>query len=198
MSTGRWESILPKPATNILLCLQVLIYEFSEFVNYAGQEELFQREEKIMAIPTRKRPTLVLVAEDDGQLREHVGIELGAEGYTVVTATNGADAVSTATKVKPDVILMGISMPVMDGIQAAKTLKNDEETKDIPVLMITFGGDKEQIMEGLAAGAIDYVSKPIFIPELKARLNAIIRYKVLNEELRYIYSQLHPDTNMDI
>jgi DNA-binding response OmpR family regulator len=138
----------------------------------------------------KKRSLTVLIVEDDDELREILHAEFELEGLTVLTATDGSEAVTTVRRLKPDLILMDIMMPVMNGIEATEIIKSDEETKHIPIVMLTAAGNKEDIVKGLEAGAIDYITKPFFMPELKARLKAILQHKIMYDELKRIQDTL--------
>jgi DNA-binding response OmpR family regulator len=140
--------------------------------------------------PLDKKSNIVLIAEDDDEIRDLLHFELEREGFTVLTVTNGADAVSTASSLKPDVILMDVLMPVMNGIEATRAIKKAKDTRHIPIIMVTVVDKKEDMIEGLEAGAIDYITKPFFIPELKARINAVLRFKRIHDELKLIREQL--------
>jgi DNA-binding response OmpR family regulator len=137
-----------------------------------------------------KKPLTILIVEDDNELRELLHAEFELEGLTVLTATDGSEAVTTVRTLKPDLILMDIMMPVMNGIEATRIIKNTKETKHIPIIMLTVADNKEDIVEGLNAGAIDYIIKPFFMPELKARLKAILQYKIMYDELKRIQGTL--------
>ena len=138
----------------------------------------------------KNRPLTVLVVEDDAELREILQAEFELEGLTVLTATNGSEAVTTAREFKPDLILMDLMMPLMDGIEATKIVKDNEETKHIPIVMLTAAGNRENIVAGLEAGAIDYITKPFFMPELKARLRSVLQHKIMYDELKRIQDTL--------
>ena len=138
----------------------------------------------------KNRPLTVLVVEDDAELREILQAEFELEGLTALTATNGSEAVTAAREFKPDLILMDLMMPVMDGIEATKIVKDNEETKHIPIVMLTAAGNRENIVAGLEAGAIDYITKPFFMPELKARLRSVLQHKIMYDELKRIQDTL--------
>jgi DNA-binding response OmpR family regulator len=140
--------------------------------------------------PSPKKSLTVLIVEDDAELREILQVEFELEGLAVITAVNGSEAVITARRLKPDLILMDLLMPVMDGIEATLLIKDGEETKHIPIVMLTAAGNKEDIIAGLEAGAIDYITKPFFMPELKARIKAILQYKVMYDELKRIHDTM--------
>ena len=138
----------------------------------------------------KNRSLTILVVEDDAELREILQVEFELEGLTAITATNGSEAVTAARELKPDLILMDIMMPVMDGIEATKIVKSNEETKHIPIIMLTASGNRDDIVAGLEAGAIDYITKPFFMPELKARLKSVLQHKVMYDELKRIQDTL--------
>jgi len=142
------------------------------------------------ASPPRKRSHTLLVVDDDLDMRELLQTELESEGFTVLTATNGAEAVATAKTMAPDVILMDILMPVMNGIEAIGKLKANEKTRPIPILILTIVDNKENLIKGLEAGAQDYITKPFFLPELRARVTAALRFKLLYDELLSIKEQI--------
>ncbi len=144
----------------------------------------------------KKRSLAVLIVEDDDELREILQAEFELEGLTVLTATNGSEAVTTVRRLKPDLVLMDIMMPVMNGIEATKIIKNEKEIQHIPIIMLTASGNKEDIVEGLEAGAIDYITKPFFMPELKARLKAVLQHKIMYDELKRIQENLIRDERL--
>ena len=138
----------------------------------------------------QKTSDLVLVVEDDDEIRELLRLELETEGFAVFTVTNGAKAVIAAREQKPDIILMDIQMPVMNGVEATRTIKNEPDIKHIPILMVTVLETKDDVIQGLEAGAIDYIIKPFFLPELKARLKAVLRFKKVYDRLTFLQNQL--------
>ncbi|MEK6692619.1 MAG: response regulator [Nitrospirota bacterium] len=113
----------------------------------------------------------ILIAEDNEKNRKLIQVILEKAGYDAIEAENGEDAICLAKKIIPDLILMDIQMPVMDGIEAIKILKSDSETKDIPVIALTsyaMAGDRERLLN---EGFNGYIPKPInvknFIKEVK-------------------------------
>ena len=129
------------------------------------------------------RSNVVLIAEDDGELRELVCTELESEGFQVVSVTNGEEAISKTRSLKPDVIVMDLNMPVMNGIEAIKKLKTDHATSHIPIVVGTVVEEKEDIVKSFEAGAIAYITKPYFMPELKAKINSVLQSKKLYDKL---------------
>jgi PAS domain S-box-containing protein len=124
----------------------------------------------------------ILVVDDDAFARKALCFSLESEGYRVHTATNGAEAVDQAKALKPDLILMDVVIPKISGIEATKALMDHQETRYIPVILVTVIDKKEDIIDGLVAGATDYITKPFFLPEIKARVKAILRLKRLHDE----------------
>ncbi|MBW1923690.1 MAG: response regulator [Deltaproteobacteria bacterium] len=102
----------------------------------------------------------VLIVEDDLQNRQLVKDLLNIKGYDTIEATNGEEGIAIAKAKKPDLILMDIQMPVMDGIRALEILKGDPETREIPVVAVTAYAMKEDRQKYLDARFDDYVSKP--------------------------------------
>ncbi|MGD8372614.1 MAG: EAL domain-containing protein [Syntrophobacterales bacterium] len=130
-----------------------------------------------------EKPNVVLLAEDDDELRELVSTELEREGFSVVSVPNGSEAVSQTRSLNPDIVLMDLMMPVMNGIQATKLIKDDPATRHIPIIVGTVIDEKEDVVKGFEAGAIAYVTKPYFMPELKARINSVLQSKKLYDKL---------------
>jgi DNA-binding response OmpR family regulator len=132
--------------------------------------------------PNPKAPS-VLVADDDDAMRQLLTLELEREGFQVFKAANGREALNTARSRLPDVALMDVEMPVMDGLEVTRRLREGPETSRIPVLIISALRAKNDIVKGLEAGAVDYVTKPFFLPELKARVRNVLRLKRVHDDL---------------
>lgn len=113
----------------------------------------------------------ILVVDDDMVERNLLGNYLHQKGCRVFMASDGRDALMKALAVKPDVVLMDIQMPVCDGLTACRLLKQQATTRELPVIFITNAVLPEQRVEGLRAGAIDYVSKPFNFEEILLRLS---------------------------
>ena len=111
-----------------------------------------------------EKKKVVLVADDEEDIKAVIGMFLETQGYEVVTSYDGLDTLERAREIKPDVILMDIMMPVVDGIEATRQLKASAETRDIPVIMLTAAAQSEMVRKAMQAGAFDYISKP-FEPE---------------------------------
>ena len=101
----------------------------------------------------------ILIVEDEKPLQKAMSAKLGLEGFEVSIANNGKECLDIAFELKPDLILMDINMPEMDGITALKELKNNTETSNIPVIMLTNYSESEKVSEVLASGTCDYLIK---------------------------------------
>ncbi len=106
----------------------------------------------------------VLIVDDDAFLSGIYATKLELEGFEVASARDGEEGLKAAMKEKPALILLDVLMPKLDGFEVLKRLKADAETKDIPVIMLTNLGQKEDIEKGLADGAVDYLIKAHFVP----------------------------------
>lgn len=116
----------------------------------------------------------ILVAEDEPHIFRMIEFKLKALGHDVIGATDGGEAMEAATTQKPELILLDVMMPVMDGFQVLKKLKADDDTKEIPVIMLTAKSQERDVVTGLESGAEDYVVKPFSFPELLARINGAL------------------------
>ncbi len=125
---------------------------------------------------------LVLVVDDDPDLRMLADMQLG-EGFDVIQASNGRECVEKATAQTPDVILLDMMMPGMNGAEVLTALSEDSATKDIPVIFLSALGTTEEKVRGLQGGAVDYIAKPAQPAELVARVGAAARTKTRHEQL---------------
>lgn len=106
----------------------------------------------------------IMIVEDDSFVMDIYQTKLNQEGYEVLPAENGAEAIKKLEKEIPDLILLDIIMPYVDGLQVLRKIKADEKLKDIPVILLTNLSQKENINEGLGLGADDYLIKSHFTP----------------------------------
>ncbi len=135
-----------------------------------------------MAIALKSRTILVV---DDVPVNIHLlNTYLTAEGYDVVSAADGKSALQIARASQPDVILLDVMMPELNGFEVCKILKKDHKTKFIPVIMVTALNEEEDKIKGMDSGAHDYLSKPFNKRDLLARVRAALRVVVLHEELQ--------------
>jgi len=119
----------------------------------------------------------MLIVDDELDTLIPLKRTLEAEDYQVLEASNGMEAIEKTRSEHPDLILLDLMMPGMDGIEVCKVLKEDPSTNDIPILMLTAKGDVEDKIGGIETGADDYVTKPFDLGELKARIKMILRRK---------------------
>jgi len=112
-----------------------------------------------------------LIAEDEPHILKMLDSRLKSLGHEIIGAVDGGEALEIATREKPELVLLDIMMPAMNGFQVLRKLKLQEETKNIPVIMLTAKGQEKDIVTGLEAGAADYVTKPFSFAELIARVN---------------------------
>ena len=123
-----------------------------------------------------KSNTKVLIVDDDAFLSGIYATKLELEGFAVVSARDGDEGLKAASRELPDLILLDVLMPKLDGFEVLKRLKADEATKDIPVIMLTNLGQKEDVEKGLSEGAVDYLIKAHFVPaEAVAKIKKVLK-----------------------
>jgi two-component system phosphate regulon response regulator PhoB len=120
------------------------------------------------------KPT-VLVAEDESALVTLLRYNLEREGYRVLDTQDGEEALLIASEEKPDVIILDWMMPQLSGIEVCRRLRQRQETRNVPILMLTARGEETDRIRGLDTGADDYITKPFSMTELLARLRAVMR-----------------------
>jgi len=119
----------------------------------------------------------VLVVDDDRNLRKIISTNLELAGFAVETASDGAEALSTIENLQPDIVLLDLMMPYMDGYEVAKRIRNHQNPSiaNVPIIILTAKGETEDKLRGFEAGADDYITKPFGPQELLARVRAKIR-----------------------
>ena len=113
----------------------------------------------------------ILVAEDEPSLYKLLEFRLNSLGHEILLATDGKQALAMVKSDRPDLVLLDVMMPVMGGIEVLRTLKEDESTKNIPVIMLSAKGQEKDIFIGLERGADDYITKPFGFSNLVDRIN---------------------------
>jgi two-component system phosphate regulon response regulator PhoB len=116
----------------------------------------------------------ILVADDDEDLLQALDFTLSQNGYNVIQAKDGAETIVEALESKPDLILLDIMMPNLDGFTACRELKNREDTKRIPIIMLTAKGEVEDIKTAFRAGANDYVVKPFIMEQVLEKIEELL------------------------
>jgi two-component system sensor histidine kinase/response regulator len=135
-------------------------------------------------------PPKILVVDDQPINVQLLKRKLEREGMTVVTSYSGREALDLVKTNRPDLILLDVMMPEMDGLEVCQRLQADLETKAIPVIFITARTSKEGKLEGLGVGAVDYITKPIDLDETLARVQTQLRFVSINRELIELQTRL--------
>lgn len=120
-------------------------------------------------------PAKVLIVEDEASLAELLRYNLEAEGFRVSSAESGEEAELLVAEDKPDLIILDWMLPAVSGIELCRRLRSKAETRSIPIIMLTARGEESDRIRGLSTGADDYVVKPFSLPELMARVKALLR-----------------------
>ena len=119
-------------------------------------------------------PARILIVDDDPQNRQLLEVMLAPEGYLISTAANGGEALAKVAEQPPDLILLDVMMPGMDGYQVVSRIKSNLATKHIRVLMLSALDDRNSKMHGVSAGAEDFLTKPVNRAELCARVRNLL------------------------
>jgi two-component system, OmpR family, alkaline phosphatase synthesis response regulator PhoP len=117
----------------------------------------------------------ILVVEDEDDIRELLRYNLDKEGYRVVWAASGEEALKAVKDSEPDLVLLDLMLPGVDGLEVCRSLKQDPHTRNLPIVMLTAKGEEADIVAGLELGADDYVTKPFSLRVLLARVRAVLR-----------------------
>lgn len=125
----------------------------------------------------------ILVVDDQPVNVQLLKRKLEREGIQVAAAYTGIEALELVQKEKPDLILLDVMMPDMDGMEVCQRLQEAEDTRSIPIIFITARSSKESKLEGLAVGAVDYITKPIDLDETLARVQTQLRFVAINREM---------------
>ena len=140
-----------------------------------------------------RQPALILIADDNEANREILARRLDAHGYELVMAVDGEEALNLAREKLPDLILLDIMMPKMDGLEVCRHLKGDKSLPFIPIILVTARADTKDIVAGLEIGADEYLTKPVDQSALVARVRSILRLKELhdtvNEQVKRLATQ---------
>ena len=123
--------------------------------------------------PERERP-VVLAADDDEDILELVAFRLERSGYTVLRARDGQEALDLALEARPDLAVLDVMMPKLDGFELTRRLRAEEATRRMPIILLTARAQDADIQRGFEAGADDYIRKPFSPQELRARVQAIL------------------------
>ena len=136
--------------------------------------------------------TRILVVDDDASLAEMIGIMLESESYTPTLCHDGAKALDAFHEVNPDLVLLDLMLPGLDGVEICRLIRSES---DVPIIMLTARTDTQDVVAGLEAGADDYVTKPFRLAELLARVRALLRRQVAEPAEGELRAQ---DIRMDV
>lgn len=124
----------------------------------------------------------IVVIEDEPDIQEVIDYNLTREGFSVITADTGGEGVRRVVGEAPDLVLLDLLLPGLDGIEVCRKLKMDPVTQKIPIIMVSAKGEESDVVLGLGVGADDYVTKPFRPKELVARVRAVLRRGVLQDD----------------
>ncbi|MEM6686767.1 MAG: response regulator transcription factor [Bacteroidota bacterium] len=130
----------------------------------------------------KKKDIKILLVDDEPDILEIVGYNLSSAGYQLTTATNGAEAITKAKKLKPHLIIMDVMMPEMDGIEACENIRKDSSLANTIITFLTARGEDYSQVAGFDAGADDYITKPIKPKVLVSKVKALLRRLKDNDE----------------
>ena len=131
-----------------------------------------------------RTPPRILAVDDVPTNLEILQVRLEAQGYEVVTAADGEEALARARELEPDLVLLDIMMPKLDGISVLKQLKQDAAARFVPVILVTAKADTRDVVAGLEAGGDDYLTKPFEQAALVARVRSLLRIKELHDTVQ--------------
>ena len=120
----------------------------------------------------------ILIVEDENDIRQNLAFSLKREGFNIIEAADGEQALAAAMSKKPDIILLDLMIPKIDGLSVCKRLQAAPETENIPVIMLTAKGEEIDRIVGLELGAADYIVKPFSLREVALRIKAVLKRRV--------------------
>jgi adenylate cyclase len=135
-------------------------------------------------------PPRVLIVDDNENNRAILAARLGAQGYSTTEASDGAEALEAVRGDAPDLVLLDVTMPRMDGLEACRRLKSDASLGFIPIILVTARADSKDVVAGLEAGADEYLTKPVDQSALVARVRSMLRVKELHDRTRQQAAEL--------
>ena len=136
-----------------------------------------------MSVEVEHKPT-ILVVDDELKNIQVVGNLLVKEGYEVLPARDGQTALARAEEGRPDLVLLDVMMPGVDGFSVCRSLKSSSRTRDVPVIFLSAATDKDFVLEAFEAGGVDYIQKPFFFPELLSRVRSHLELRRAQANLK--------------
>jgi two-component system alkaline phosphatase synthesis response regulator PhoP len=122
----------------------------------------------------------IVVVEDEGDILEVLNYNLMREGYEVFSASDGVEGLRKIQQILPDLVLLDLMLPGIDGLEICRQMRSNDQTQSIPIIMVTAKGEESDVVLGLGIGADDYVAKPFSPKELIARVSAVLRRRTTN------------------
>tara|TARA_B100000029_G_scaffold368428_1_gene361980 strand:- start:627 stop:1100 length:474 start_codon:yes stop_codon:yes gene_type:complete len=135
-----------------------------------------------LSTPSSDRPAKLLIADDNQQNRELLEAYLVVEGYEIAMATDGQETLDQVAAISPDLVLLDIMMPRLSGYEVCQQLKRDDDTRGIPILMVTALNEMGDIERAVEAGCDDFLTKPVNRLELTTRIKSLLRVRRLTDE----------------
>jgi YesN/AraC family two-component response regulator len=154
--------------------------------DYYPQKETIEREDadKEKGKKSTEKSEIILIVEDNKDVRTYIREQL-EKNFQIKEAVNGEEGIQLAREISPDIIVTDLMMPKVNGLQLCKTIRQDEITSHIPIIMLTAKADLEDKIEGLERGVDDYITKPFSAKELKVRIrNLLIQRKLLRDRFK--------------
>src|SRR5262249_26592236 len=156
-------------------------------------QEAAQAAPAIIAAPDKRRtraPQTILIADDEPAFRDYLGTLLRTQGFRVEAAGDGVQALEMFAQHQPDLVLLDIEMPHVDGLEFCRRLKQNPEPRLVPVVLVTGLTASEDRIRGIEVGANDFLSKPVDRNELMARVKSLLSLKAYTDELERAESVL--------
>ena len=139
-----------------------------------------------------RTPPLILIVDDNPANVEILQMRLAANNYEIITAADGEEGLAAARDAQPDLILLDIMMPKMDGIEVCRHIRADASLPFIPIIMVTAKADSKDVVAGLEAGGDEYLTKPVDHAALVARVKSMLRIKELHDRVLEQSASLKP------
>jgi len=144
------------------------------------------------------KDTTVLVVEDEEDIQELIAFNLQKEGYKVERAGSGNEALKMAREIQPDLMMLDLMLPGMNGLEICQQIRENKKTADIPIIMVTAKGEEADIVKGLEMGADDYVTKPFSVKILLIRVKALLRRKSIGSQVNEESVLRFPDLEINV
>ncbi len=141
-------------------------------------------------MPAVREPALILIVDDHADNREILEARLASQGYATAVAADGVEALDAAKELRPDLILLDVMMPRLDGLEVCRRLKADASLPYMPIILVTAKTQIDEVVAGLDAGADEYLTKPVEQAALVARVRSILRTKRLHDQVNELAIEL--------